>query len=509
MAILSSCSDMDTVKSNYTFEAAINPTVSIQEYDEADFESFENLNLGFFKGELWLKLDITNVESENKSFMFISNDRFNRNYTFYKLDKNHNELKLLNKISDSSIQDHRTFNNPNANFKIDLTANEEATYLITTSSDGRTKDATPRISSLESYFDYISESTTWNITFYGIFVFLLLINLYQWSIYKQKIYFYYVVYIVSTILVYLGIEGYLITFRIEQNYIDHFVFVSVKLWAFSLIMYTSKFLEIETLSPKYYKLTKYILWIVLGGILVYQFTFYKTSIQYLHYFENILASLWLLIIAGMIIIAARTKREELKYYLTPLACFILLTVIGLINVHFQILPGNSFTYVKLGGIVELTGFTYFMTLLIKKKLRKAELLENELLENKKQLQVTSKELKDKESELASQPNIDKTDLLAIFKLLENSLVTEKEWEEFKTKFNELNPKFIEHLLANHPNLTKSEIRLLTLIKIGYSQKEIAVILNIAPDSVKKARTRVRKKLNLEQNDDLNSYLKTL
>jgi two-component system, sensor histidine kinase LadS len=83
---------------------------------------------------------------------------------------------------------------------------------------------------------------------------------------------------------------------------------------------------------------------------------------------------------------------------------------------------------------------------------------------------------------------------------------ESEWADFEVKFKLLNPNFISNLFDKHPDLTKSEIRLLILIRIGYSQKEIAEILNIAPDSVKKSRSRVRKKLNLGEDDALNSYL---
>jgi hypothetical protein len=100
----------------------------------------------------------------------------------------------------------------------------------------------------------------------------------------------------------------------------------------------------------------------------------------------------------------------------------------------------------------------------------------------------------------------KTDLLGVLKLLENSLSTDSDWENFKRKFNDLNPHFIENLLCKHPELSKSEIRLLTLIRIGYSQKEIAHILAIEPDSVKKAKSRVRKKLNMPKSIILTDYL---
>lgn len=509
ICLFSSCSNIDTDKINHSFKAAINVEQNINEFDSVKFEKFDNLNLGFFRGNLWIKLDIKNAEDENKSYMFISNDRFNRNYIFYKIDTLNNSLKLVNPVKDNLKKDHRTFNNPNPNLKIDLEPNEQATYLITTTSDGRTKDATPKLISIESYFDFINETSIWNIVFYGLILCLLIINMYQLNIYKQKIYFYYIFYIVTTLLVYLGIEGYLFNLKIKQIIIDHFIFVSVKLWALSLIMYTSKFLEIQIVAPRYYRFIKIVLFVVLGGTLLYQFTFYNSSIQHLHYFENVLSSLWLILLIGIILFSARTRRLELKYYLIPFACFILFTIIGLINVHFQILPVNSFTFVKIGAIIELIGFTYFMTALIKKKLNKTELLENELIENRKQLRTASEELEEKDKILSAKTNIEKTDLISIFKLLENSLSTEAEWNDFKLKLGELKPNFLNQLLAHHPDLSKSEIRLLTLILIGYSQKEIANILNIVPDSVKKAVTRARKKLDLSKNIMLKEYLRHL
>lgn len=492
--LLTSCSNVDTKKINYSFQAVTKDTLHIKEYDKVKFENFDNLNLGFFRGDLWIKLNIQNDDSEPKSYVFINNDRFNRNYTFYKLDTINNALKLVNHILNKSKKDCRTFNTPTPNLRIDLKPNENATYLITSASDGRTKDATPRIMSLEHYFHFINESTILNIVIYGIMFCLLIINIYQWTIYKQHIYFYYILYILTTLLVYLGIEGYLYNLNIKQIIIDHFLFVLTKLWALSLVIYTSKFLNIKQIAPKYYKFIEVVLIVILGGLIVYQFSFYNSSIQHLHYLENVLSSLWLLLVVGMVILSARAKRKELKYYLIPLICFIALTIIGLINVHFQILPGNSFTYVKIGALVELTGFTYFMTIIIKNRLKKTASLEKELLENRINL-------KEKEKVLAST-----TRLTSAFKLIENSFSNEADWNDFKEKLKLLNTNFTEMLLSNHPDLSKSELRLLTLIRVGYSQKEIAGILNIAPDSVKKARSRVRKKLNLDESKTLNNYL---
>lgn len=509
LALFSSCSNVTAEKKNLSFTAAINVKQNINEFNKVKFDSFENLNLGFFRGNLWIKLNVKNIENKNKSLMFISNDRFNRNYLFYKIDSLTNLAKVVNPITNNLIEDQRTFNNPNPNLKIDLEPYEKATYLIISESDGRTKDATPKILTIENYFDYVHNETLWNIIFYGIILCLLLINLYQWNIYRQNIYFYYVFYIVSTIFVYLGIEGYFYSFRVEQIIIDHFIFICVKLWALSLIMYTSKFLEIQLVAPRYYQFIKIVLVVVLGGTLLYQLVFYDSSIAHLHYFENLLSALWLTLIAGIVMFSVKKKRLELKYYLIPLATFIVFTLIGLVNVHLQILPVNSFTFVKIGALVELIGFTYFMTLLIKKKLQKTEILEGELLENRKQLLSASEEIAKKDKIISTKTKIEKTDLISIFKIVENTLSTEIKWDDFKIKLADLNSDFLNQLLAIHPDLSKSEIRLLTLIKIGYSQKEIAIILNITPDSVKKARTRAKKKLHLPPDVMLSHHLNSL
>lgn len=55
-------------------------------------------------------------------------------------------------------------------------------------------------------------------------------------------------------------------------------------------------------------------------------------------------------------------------------------------------------------------------------------------------------------------------------------------------------KFQEDLKVMYPELTSYDIRLCTYLKAHLSTKEIATLLNITPDSVKKAKHRLRKKL---------------
>ena len=59
-----------------------------------------------------------------------------------------------------------------------------------------------------------------------------------------------------------------------------------------------------------------------------------------------------------------------------------------------------------------------------------------------------------------------------------------------------NAVFRDKLKQNFPKLTAYDLRLCTYLKANLSTKEIAIVLNITPDSAKKAKHRLRKKLEM-------------
>lgn len=59
-----------------------------------------------------------------------------------------------------------------------------------------------------------------------------------------------------------------------------------------------------------------------------------------------------------------------------------------------------------------------------------------------------------------------------------------------------NQYFQLQLKSRYPQLTPYDMRLCTYLKSNLSTKEIATLLNITPDSVKKAKHRLRKKMEM-------------
>jgi DNA-binding CsgD family transcriptional regulator len=79
-------------------------------------------------------------------------------------------------------------------------------------------------------------------------------------------------------------------------------------------------------------------------------------------------------------------------------------------------------------------------------------------------------------------------------------------EVFVANSAEFLAKFKYALLKVHPNLKKSEIQLCQYVRLELSNKEIASIKNISIESVKNAKNRLKHKLGLSGEDNLNTYL---
>ncbi|MEM9545143.1 MAG: tetratricopeptide repeat protein [Bacteroidota bacterium] len=74
---------------------------------------------------------------------------------------------------------------------------------------------------------------------------------------------------------------------------------------------------------------------------------------------------------------------------------------------------------------------------------------------------------------------------------------DESWEGFRTRFQAVHIDFEAKVKQNYPGVSSNEMRLMALLKMNLSSKEIANILNISHEGIKKARYRLRKKLGLE------------
>ncbi|WP_298538765.1 triple tyrosine motif-containing protein [uncultured Aquimarina sp.] len=184
-------------------------------------------------------------------------------------------------------------------------------------------------------------------------------------------------------------------------------------------------------------------------------------------------------------------------------------------------------------------FSIFMHIMYKRYYRKKQ---EELIEkNKRELELTrvqnekeiikikneqlKQEFKDKSKELAASTIdvakknelltqikkqlskiSDKSSVTPVMSIIDKSLDHNDNWEMFKEAFNNVDRKFLKKLKKIHPDLSPNDLKLCAYLRLNLSSKEIAPLFNISARSVEIKRYRLRKKLNLQHEENLVSYI---
>ncbi|MCJ8290725.1 MAG: hypothetical protein HRT58_13755 [Crocinitomicaceae bacterium] len=145
------------------------------------------------------------------------------------------------------------------------------------------------------------------------------------------------------------------------------------------------------------------------------------------------------------------------------------------------------------------------------KLEKAEILQKQL---KNELSYKNNRVKslaqslNKKNELLNE--LTNESLLQqdkkLIKKVKSILGSEEERKLLNTEIDEIDSNFHVILKEKFPELTGNDLKLVSMLKIGLSSKEIAAILSISSSSVDVARSRLRKKMELGLDQNLTVFL---
>ncbi len=90
----------------------------------------------------------------------------------------------------------------------------------------------------------------------------------------------------------------------------------------------------------------------------------------------------------------------------------------------------------------------------------------------------------------------------------NSEGTASSWNQIEQRIKDTDQQFFRSIGEKHPNLTPAEMKLCLYLRMNLSTKEISGLTFQTYDSVRIARTRLRKKLNLGNDENLVGYIST-
>lgn len=88
------------------------------------------------------------------------------------------------------------------------------------------------------------------------------------------------------------------------------------------------------------------------------------------------------------------------------------------------------------------------------------------------------------------------------KKIDENISNQDDWQVFENNFERAHEQFFTKIKSNYPDLTPGDLRLCAYLHMNLSSKEIAPLLGISVRGVENHRYRLRKKMNLEHDENL-------
>lgn len=99
-------------------------------------------------------------------------------------------------------------------------------------------------------------------------------------------------------------------------------------------------------------------------------------------------------------------------------------------------------------------------------------------------------------------------LRKLLNILDTELGENDSWENFVLNFDKSHNDFLQRIKNSYPHLSPKDLKLCAYLRMNMSSKEIAPLLNISVRGVEIGRYRIRKKVGLENYQNLNEFMMT-
>lgn len=466
---------------------------------------------------IWLKFTINNTTDRRRDFVLFSNDWDVR---FFSLNTDSDFFKERQGVLPYTTNS-KFYSGENADGKIAdyLLPHTSKTYYVKT--PGVLYDIAFK------GFDFVGIRDKgavdkralldlWSIGIYvGILFLILLGSIYLLGTSFKWSYVFYGLYCITHILFFTGYYQIptLLSFKWPFT---HSIFLPMT--AALYLLFIHSYLSLE----KHNKLVSNIfkVYIVLASIAV-GVLFYLATTDMVSYYKILpivnITNLGFLVLSTIFII--RTP-GNLKYFVFTGASFVILGATTTWITQYNETMAQSFFFSIAGNALEKIAFLFGIFYLHNQEQLAAK---TKLLTAQKQLEFSRQQLNNFSNSIKEKNKLIETFEKQIEKsagtstqkrenlqqLTKAIILTEDDWEGFKKLYEEVHPNFFFNLKYAHSQLTNAEVRLIALMKLQLSNKEIAGMLGISPESVIKTKYRLKKKLADTQTRDLEAIVQTL
>ena len=109
-------------------------------------------------------------------------------------------------------------------------------------------------------------------------------------------------------------------------------------------------------------------------------------------------------------------------------------------------------------------------------------------------------------ELSEIEGVSKTEMIAMELFIQNELEIKSTRAELEGEMGSLSGEFYNLLKINHPDLSDADVKLAAMIALKMSNKEIGISKNMTAETVRTTKYRLKKKMNLANEQDLFDFL---
>lgn len=90
-----------------------------------------------------------------------------------------------------------------------------------------------------------------------------------------------------------------------------------------------------------------------------------------------------------------------------------------------------------------------------------------------------------------------------------TILTEGDWDKFKELFEKIYPMFFQRLKDTAPDITVAEQRMAALTRLQLTTRQMASMQGISPDSVHKTRQRLRQRMGVSNDTNLEEFFSSI
>lgn len=370
-----------------------------------------------------------------------------------------------------------------------------------------------------------------NGLFYGFILVIVLYNLFLWFILKDRSYLYYIFYILFSGLLLMHFDGITYSYLWPSSpWVNDHPAIIASIPIFFACLFVASFLDLSTNSPR----LQTGLWLIAGFLVaacLLSIAGYKFIALGLSQFVAFSGSVYFILIGVLVL---RNGYKPARYYLIGWSVLIIGVLIFLAKdmswIAYNGLTANSLK-IGIGAESVLIAFAladrinFYKTeknryeaekvqaeneqIRMAGELENAERLLQEYTENLRRKNLLIEQLSNEpdHAELrlnGSKPEHEQQELIE--RLLQSIILTEENWIEFRKLFDRVYIGYIYRIKSTYVNLTETDIRLITLMKLQLNYREMANMLGVTTEAVRKARQRLRKKLGLKQEDNMEKLL---